>query len=238
MNLERSTQIEQVNTYQDQLNAVISRIMTSKFGLHEIRDYVLGNVRKENYEDITYVFLNQYGGSEILNQEDKGTLKFWLAYFEFFFPPEESIVITPELFKAIELKNNKEVHFFFQRTRPKNRSDYKWYFFTSKLCLSNGENDSSLLFHYAIELNKSGFGTRGIEEEKYIQQYYARFMLLSKREKELIKLIVEGKSSYAIAEILYLSIHTVNNHRKNIIRKLEINSLCQLTKLAISFNII
>ncbi|MBS1688490.1 MAG: PAS domain-containing protein, partial [Bacteroidetes bacterium] len=43
--------------------------------------------------------------------------------------------------------------------------------------------------------------------------------LLSKREKEVLYLLAEGKSSKEIADILYISKDTVNSHRKNLLRK-------------------
>src|ERR1700761_231298 len=43
---------------------------------------------------------------------------------------------------------------------------------------------------------------------------------LSSRETEIIHLIAEGKTNNEIAEKLFLSIHTVKTHRKNIIKKL------------------
>jgi DNA-binding CsgD family transcriptional regulator len=42
---------------------------------------------------------------------------------------------------------------------------------------------------------------------------------LTRREKEILKMIVEGVSSKAIAQKLHISIHTVNSHRKNILAK-------------------
>lgn len=56
---------------------------------------------------------------------------------------------------------------------------------------------------------------------------------LSLREKEILQLISEGKSSRNIAEELFLSSKTVDVHRKNIMDKLEIYSLPELTKYAI-----
>ena len=56
---------------------------------------------------------------------------------------------------------------------------------------------------------------------------------LSQREKEILQLIAEGKSSKEIAEILFLSSKTVDSHRKNIMDKLELFTIPDLTKYAI-----
>lgn len=55
---------------------------------------------------------------------------------------------------------------------------------------------------------------------------------LSKQEKEIIKFIVEGKTSKEIAKILFITKNTVDTHRKNIGRKLEINNNSTLIKFA------
>ncbi|NQU87104.1 MAG: response regulator transcription factor [Mariniphaga sp.] len=47
---------------------------------------------------------------------------------------------------------------------------------------------------------------------------------LSEREKEVARLICKGKTSKEIAEILFLSKHTVDTHRRKIINKLGLNS--------------
>jgi len=57
--------------------------------------------------------------------------------------------------------------------------------------------------------------------------------ILTSREKEILQLIAEGKSSKDIGEILFLSSKTVDSHRKNIMDKLELHSLPELTIYAI-----
>lgn len=57
--------------------------------------------------------------------------------------------------------------------------------------------------------------------------------VLSQREKEIITCIVKGMTNKAIADRLYLSIHTVITHRRNIARKLQIHSPAGLTIYAI-----
>jgi DNA-binding NarL/FixJ family response regulator len=55
---------------------------------------------------------------------------------------------------------------------------------------------------------------------------------LTRREKEVAKLLAEGKSSKEIAALLYISLYTVRRHRDNIRRKLEIKGLVDLVRYA------
>ncbi len=57
--------------------------------------------------------------------------------------------------------------------------------------------------------------------------------VLSQREKEIIVCVVKGMTNKEIAEKLFLSIHTVVTHRRNIARKLQIHSSAGLTIYAI-----
>lgn len=56
---------------------------------------------------------------------------------------------------------------------------------------------------------------------------------LSQREKEIVDCIVRGMTNKEIAEKLFISVHTVMTHRKNITRKLQIHSAAGLTIYAI-----
>ena len=56
---------------------------------------------------------------------------------------------------------------------------------------------------------------------------------LTKREKEILHFIAQGYTSQEIAEMLFLSFRTVNTHRSNMMQKLDIHSIAELTKYAI-----
>ncbi len=56
---------------------------------------------------------------------------------------------------------------------------------------------------------------------------------LTLREREVLKLISEGKSRKEIAESLYISVHTVGHHRTNILRKLNMKKTADLVKYAV-----
>lgn len=51
---------------------------------------------------------------------------------------------------------------------------------------------------------------------------------ISNREQQIISLIVQGYTSSEIAEALFLSVHTVSQHRKNISRKLKLKNVQEL----------
>lgn len=55
---------------------------------------------------------------------------------------------------------------------------------------------------------------------------------LSHRERQVLELIVEGKTSKEIADLLYISIRTVQHHRANIRRKLGVKKTVDLVRYA------
>lgn len=61
---------------------------------------------------------------------------------------------------------------------------------------------------------------------------------LSKREKEVIYLISEGNTNSEIADILFLSSHTVTTHRKNIMIKLGVKNTAGIVMYAVKSGIV
>jgi len=58
--------------------------------------------------------------------------------------------------------------------------------------------------------------------------------VLTPREREVLQLIAEGKSTKQIADLLHRGVKTVETHRRRIMQKLDIHSVAELTKYAIS----
>jgi two-component system response regulator NreC len=61
---------------------------------------------------------------------------------------------------------------------------------------------------------------------------------LTKREREILKLVADGNNNQEIASQLFLSPATVQTHRANIMAKLNMHSLANLTKYAIKHGLI
>lgn len=61
---------------------------------------------------------------------------------------------------------------------------------------------------------------------------------LTSRQREIVQLLVEGKSSKEVAAVLGLSVKTAETHRANIMRKLDCHSVTELVRYAIRNHII
>lgn len=61
---------------------------------------------------------------------------------------------------------------------------------------------------------------------------------LTTREREIVQLLAEGKSSKEVASSLNISVKTAETHRANIMRKLELHSVSELVRYAVRNQII
>jgi two-component system response regulator NreC len=74
-----------------------------------------------------------------------------------------------------------------------------------------------------------GMQLRGIED---------RYELLTAREREVLQVLAEGKSTKDIARLLDLSVYTVDTHKANLMQKLSLHSMAELILFAVRRGII
>ena len=155
--------------------------------------------------------------------------------------------------KDLERKHLDELRFIhFLRNTPK--QCYTHYYLTSILPMTGKDGKDYLVrhrvFYVGIESNGSirlalclyNLTDDKTNRESYIcdsisgriisleQQDYHN--LLSKREKEILRLINRGLSSKEISANLFISIHTVNRHRQNILSKLRASNSIEACRIA------
>lgn len=98
------------------------------------------------------------------------------------------------------------------------------------------------------ELNKAIYEV--IEGRKYFNQHVSEMMIrnmavegtdlkrLSERELEVLKLVSEGKTTKEIAEELIVSTRTIETHRVNMMKKLDVQNTAELIRKAILLKLI
>lgn len=75
-------------------------------------------------------------------------------------------------------------------------------------------------------------------DDKSIESFNCEPVHLSVREQEVITLIAEGMTNANIAERLFISPHTVNTHRKNIMQKLGVKNTASIVMYAVKSNLV
>ena len=84
------------------------------------------------------------------------------------------------------------------------------------------------------------FFSDGINGKLKPKSEYIRFSesLITERERQILKLIVEGFTDQNIAQTLFISDKTVSTHRKNMLAKLQVPNTAALVKFAIQNKLI
>lgn len=67
-------------------------------------------------------------------------------------------------------------------------------------------------------------------------QTLSKFSMLSTRESEVLKHVLEGKTSGEIADMLFISVNTVHTHRRNILKKTGADSIIDLFRINQNIN--
>jgi len=95
----------------------------------------------------------------------------------------------------------------------------------------------------ALERNRTFFTSRvaKVTSDGYLNASAGQQPTLptvSLREREIVQLLAEGKSSKEVAWVLHLSVKTIETHRSNIMRKLGIHSMSELVLYAVRNHIV
>lgn len=99
-------------------------------------------------------------------------------------------------------------------------------------------SDQSGIIH-TIERSAPRIGAETVLLERCVYPAAApQDEVLTKREAEILKWICQGRSSQEIADNFHLSINTVNNHRRNILRKTDCRNSVELMRYAMEREIV
>lgn len=100
------------------------------------------------------------------------------------------------------------------------------------------------IVHAIIKVN-AGEEFMAPELQEQVQQFsqYKKRMLkanlsLTEREQQILQLVADGLTTKEIAQTLFLSFHTVENYRDNIMLKLDVNNSAALIKKAVMLNMV
>jgi len=198
----------------------------------KLQDYYPFPVYINDRKTLDYDFFNQSfikQGKEIENLISKG-----IDYLDKISNP---ILLKQSKAKAYQFHLNNDFNSVCNYMQAITLNNKMTPYFTSKILLNKKLslnipffNSENIIFQKVFkELIPSG--------EKNLNNWL-RFQTLTKREKEILKLIADGYSNKTISELLFISQHSVKTHRRNIYKKLDIHKTSQLVRLAIILNLL
>jgi len=98
-----------------------------------------------------------------------------------------------------------------------------------KMCPGNKVGQGIKLSIDATHISPSNYNKKYQFDNSLRSNSYKK---VTRREKEVLKLVADGFSAKEVANKLFISIHTAINHRKNLISKLHVKNTAELIKIA------
>ncbi len=141
---------------------------------------------------------------------------------------ETKLRAVPLLTKLLVYDDESEVISFPQMIRTTIDQNYMPYYTAARISKKFSCTICQTIPFTALEINNNDLA----HEYRPHLNKFRQFQSLTKREKEILKLIYLGETSKSMSEILNISYHTIRTHRKNIHKKLDAKRLNDLMRVA------
>ena len=156
--------------------------------------------------------------------------------------PHDAAEYGPQLAALLAVGRDHEQLALFQQLRADARAHWTWYLSTVRVLLRNEAGQPLLALLVACPLHPLSPGApkvaRLLDEHTFQRQKEPLFAQLTRRERQILQLLGQGKSSAAIANALFISANTVLTHRRNINAKLHPETPHELARFAQAFDLV
>jgi DNA-binding CsgD family transcriptional regulator len=218
------------------------RIKETVLSIKQVANQLPGVVIIHRLPAFEFEYMSERGLSQLSTTNEELMKTSAKEYYEKFFNPEHAKDYVPKMLGFIE-KNNDESISFFQQVRLLSLSaEWVWHFSTSKILLRDDADLPLLLittsYPVASLQHIDNKVERLLEENNFLRNNVSQFSRLSKRECDILKMLALSKSSTEIAKLLFISVATVETHRKNIRQKLNVSTAFELSQYARAFDLI
>ena len=191
----------------------------------ELTGYALQNLLKRDEGSAIFRAVDKAGLIQLLKEHEDSVV--FLDYTLFDFADEDQLLIVAERFSLSEwiLISDELTPQFIRRVV------YSSHQFS--VVFKDGPMSEIREALQAVERHSRYLSQRALEFIITQQQEEEKPDILTQTETEIVKAIAQGKTTKEIAAERFSSVHTVTTHRKNIFRKLGINTAHELIKYAL-----
>jgi len=163
-------------------------------------------------------------------------------YHSRYFNEEDAADYAPKILSLVQKNADDEMVTFFQQVRTSPQHGWEWYLSSTKVFLRDEEGKPRLILTLAVKVETEHPITKKVDklldENRFLKRHQSVFSSLTRREKEILKMMALGYSSSEIADKLHISEATANTHRRNIRSKINADSPYDVTRFAQAFDLI
>lgn len=230
---------EIIDALERQALLINQKLSQGTFSIEEINKAMpdgMINLNDTKDHQITYTGERTEGMLGVSQEELLGNHKFYV----------KELIYPGDYEKAVHLTENyllggpKQATIkYIQRVRPLKKAEYSTLYTLVRLIEYKNTITTASIVIPMNDLGKvSNKMVRILEETIYMRNNYHKFASLTTREKEIITLLALGYQNNEIADRLFISKATVEQHRKNFKRKLDIKRFADLMRFAQAFDLI
>ena len=194
--------------------------------IHKVSDLLPGVIIINDVAKNKVAYMSQRG-LDILKVTFEELDTIGQDYFFKYFNQEDVIAYYPKYLELMGKNDPEEKMTYFQQVRSDENEPWVWYLSVTKILLieNNAATLSLTITQPVTELaNVTNKLDKLMEEHIFLKESLNKFSMLSKREKEVLKHLAEGKKNEEIAIELFISVNTAKTHRKKIKQKLNSSS--------------
>ena len=164
-------------------------------------------------------------------------------YHPRFFNMEFAESYVPKILGLLERNRDEEVISYVQQVRSTGTETWTWYLSSSKIFMRDDEGKPLLVITTALPVAPELYidaakAERLMEENAFLRKHHHLFHRLTKREKEVLRMMTLGYNAAKIAKQLFISEDTARTHRRNVRTKLGVKNSYDITRYAQAFNLV
>ncbi len=182
-----------------------------------------------DYLSVRKVWMNKRGLDFVGCTQEEITAKAYNFFDEFIHP--DDLKVLPEKIKTIYASTSETLFEGMYRIKNRNQSNYCW-LYCNYIVLSSFEDGSMRqMLVVGLDISDKIHSDNQLTvafQEIIKQKFESNICKISKRERQVLDLIIKGKTDKQIANELYISISTAKKHRTNLLHKNNVHNSAEL----------
>lgn len=212
-----------------------SQLENQNICMKELAELIPGYVHFNNLNDFGLIYAD-HNSEAYFNLSTDEIKKAGFKFVEDHFHPETWNTSIPEIIYSYQLNARQKVFGYFLKIRKSVNADYQDFIVFTTVCekfncFLSISNPVGMFGMAAGRLNLL------LEDNEFTRLHYNNYTRLTCREIEILRLVGKGISRNSISERLFISKHTLDNHRKHIRQKLNIKNTAELFRYISNFHI-